>query len=833
MHIATKLRITTAITIAAFVVLISGFVEIYVRSVEAKLNCALDDEIRANSSARAFVRDQYFINHEDIVLSQWDKIKKDSDALLARAKLQFTDNANQQIIDGLIESVEDVSLIFHRLIFNHKEMERTGILCGTRNELDKQLSSQLLVKEVSIRDNIIQLRDKHSEYSQQKHQQLSMISLAISVLAGLVVLLISVWMTRFLARPLQAITASFMALASGNLAQPIPGRNRYDEIGALASAAEVFKDKARQLDEASRYKTEFLANMSHELRTPLNSMLILSKILAENATGNLTTEQTESASIVYEGGTSLLSIINDILELSKIEAGQIDIHYETKTFRRFTEQFSRQFRHVAAQKGIEFQIKLDPGLPEAIHTDWGKITQIVRNLVGNAMKFTERGSVHLWICRSSLLPVTNIALPSSKEWLVFQIRDTGIGIDADKHEHIFEAFRQADGSTNRKYGGTGLGLAISRRYAILLGGMLNLESTLGMGSTFRFFLPMSHVQMTEPKRDIGDGSNNNNTSYFDSYFSRRNITCIAVDDDANNLYALRQILGHRVHRLWTASDGQQALNLLEENPDTNLILLDIMMPVLNGYETMRAIRAQSRFDALRIIALTARALPEDRERCMSYGANHYLAKPLVPAHLLSAIIDCLGNDTQNATIDPSSANTAPPRVEPSGAAHDPDPTPLLDPMGLPINILIIDPNMRTLYSLAQAMKPFVQRCLLAAHCKKAMELLGQCEMGAIVLDPQALSIDGQACLAALRSNPRASHLPIIILSATDAPEETQEYRQAGASGYVSKSATPSSEEHMERSVVRRAPRSREGRTFCRCPQPYRGLRQNVRQPSTA
>ena len=617
------------------------------------------------------------------------------------------------------------------------------------------------------------------------------VSFAVSVLAGLVMLFLSVWMTRSLAGPLQAITASFRALTSGHLDQPIPGRDRHDEIGALAGAAEVFKDKARQLENASLYKTEFLANMSHELRTPLNSMIILSKIFAENATGNLSTEQTESASIVYESGTSLLAIINDILELSKIEAGHIDIYHETKTFRRFAGQFSRQFRHVAAQKGIEFYVKLDPALPEAMHTDWGKIAQVVRNLVGNAIKFTEKGSVHLWIGHSPPGPAADAALPTGpEEWLVFQVQDTGIGIDADKHDQIFEAFRQADGSTSRKYGGTGLGLAISRRYAALLGGRLTVESTLGMGSTFRFFLPMNPLQIADPKQDIGDSSNNDNTSYFDSYFSTRNIKCLVVDDDANNLYAIRRILGHRMHRLWTASDGQQALHVLEENPDIHLVLLDIMMPVLNGYETMRAIRAQPRFDALRIIALTARALPEDRERCLNYGANHYLAKPVIPARLLSTIIVCLGDFAQVAIAatpsiaDPRSLQVDPPNV-PSNTS---DRMPLLDSTGVPINLLIIDPDMRALYSLAQTMKPWVRRCLLAAHGKKAMELLNQCEIGAIVLDPQAASVEAGGCLAALRSNPRTSHLPIIVLSATNTPEEMQPYWQAGASECIAKSA---------------------------------------------
>ncbi|KOR27565.1 hypothetical protein TI03_06625, partial [Achromatium sp. WMS1] len=221
------------------------------------------------------------------------------------------------------------------------------------------------VAEISILSSQLRILTLNHQREVQTHLHNSIatteqISLLVSMLVVLVMIFLSWKMTRALAVPLQAITKSFAELTKGKLDQPIPNRNRQDEIGALAKAAEVFKDKARQLADASRYKTEFLANMSHELRTPLNSMLILSRMLAENTIGNLSTEQVESATIVYESGTALLAIINDILDLSKIEAGKIDVHRETNTFLHFSKQLNRQFTPLAMQKGINFYIDMQP-----------------------------------------------------------------------------------------------------------------------------------------------------------------------------------------------------------------------------------------------------------------------------------------------------------------------------------------------------------------------------------------------------------------------------------------------------------------------------------------
>ena len=226
-----------------------------------------------------------------------------------------------------------------------------------------------------------------------------------------------------------------------------------------------------ELQRASTYKSEFLANMSHELRTPLNSSLILAKLLAENRDSNLTAEQVKFAETIYSAGNDLLILINDILDLSKIEAGKLDVRPEEISLSRLAEELADVFRPVAQDKGIAFSTSLDAGVPATMVTDPTRLQQVLKNLLSNALKFTERGGVSLRVRREGAR-------------LAFEVKDTGIGIPSEQHEVIFEAFRQADGTTNRKYGGTGLGLSISRDLSRLLGGELTLESAPGRGSTF-------------------------------------------------------------------------------------------------------------------------------------------------------------------------------------------------------------------------------------------------------------------------------------------------------------------------------------------------------------
>jgi CheY-like chemotaxis protein/CHASE3 domain sensor protein len=259
--------------------------------------------------------------------------------------------------------------------------------------------------------------------------------------------------------------------------------NQKDE---LAQAQSVLEQRAAELERANRYKTEFLANMSHELRTPLNSTLILAKLLADNPKGNLSEEQVRYAQTISGAGNDLLTLINDILDLSKIEAGKVEVHVDAIPVATTVEGLVKSLEPQARQKSLALRAAVDDGVPERIHTDGQRLGQILRNLLSNAIKFTERGEVSLRVSRDV------------GGGLAFAVHDTGIGIDPHQHELIFEAFRQADGSTHRKYGGTGLGLSISRDLARLLGGDITVQSAAGEGSTFTLHLPAHHEGPLRP-----------------------------------------------------------------------------------------------------------------------------------------------------------------------------------------------------------------------------------------------------------------------------------------------------------------------------------------------
>jgi signal transduction histidine kinase/DNA-binding response OmpR family regulator len=264
------------------------------------------------------------------------------------------------------------------------------------------------------------------------------------------------------------------------------------------------EDKAAQLALSSKYKSEFLANMSHELRTPLNSMLILSRMLAQNEDRSLTNQHVEFASTIHSAGNDLLSLINDILDLSKVEAGRMEVDMAPVALADIYEDAERAFRQVAEEKGLEFQVEIDPRLPASIVSDEQRLGQILKNLLSNAFKFTHDGGVTLAIGPAPEDQMFgNEALAQAESVIQFAVVDTGVGIPDDKLLAIFEAFQQADGTTSRKYGGTGLGLSISREIARLLGGEIRVSSEVGSGSRFSLFLPMSDRPAEAPPEPVG------------------------------------------------------------------------------------------------------------------------------------------------------------------------------------------------------------------------------------------------------------------------------------------------------------------------------------------
>jgi len=561
----------------------------------------------------------------------------------------------------------------------------------------------------------------------------------------------------------------------------------------IEMARRALEEKAEQLALTSKYKSEFLANMSHELRTPLNSLLILSKLLADNAQGNLNEKQVEFARTINSAGSDLLNLINDILDLSKVESGTVTIEVGEMPMAHLKQHMERTFRQLAADKELSFNVRVDPKLPQTIRTDEKRLQQIVLNLLSNAFKFTSKGSVTLDVrCASKGWSANHPVLRNAERAVEISVIDTGIGIPDDKQKLIFEAFQQADGTTSRKYGGTGLGLSISREIARLLGGELQVRSTPGDGSVFTLYVPLeaqpslgsvpddsamrlensgavipsalptgfevnddrdelgtdpfvliveddptfatilldaahearlkgvvstagagtlAMVRKLQPSAitlDLGladiDGfvlldllKHDPDTSQIPIHVisgvdrsksvigmgafgvtekpaARADLVSVftslrehaggnkrrrkprgspsplsrplpelagakvlIVDDDIRNIFSLTSVLESHDVEVLHAERGEDGILILEQTPGVDVALIDIMMPEMDGYETMKQIRSHDELADLPLIAVTAKAMKGDRQKCLDAGASDYIAKP-VDIELLLALL---------------------------------------------------------------------------------------------------------------------------------------------------------------------------------------------------
>jgi signal transduction histidine kinase/CheY-like chemotaxis protein/HAMP domain-containing protein len=418
------------------------------------------------------------------------------------------------------------------------------------------------------------------------------------------------------------------------------------------------EEKAQQLARASQYKSEFLANMSHELRTPLNSLLLLARLLADNAEENLTAKQIEFARTIHSAGSDLLSLIDDILDLSKIEAGRMDVEPAELYFSDLRGYVEQAFAPQAEEKGLELQVTLAPDLPDSIMTDPQRLQQILRNLLSNAVKFTEEGTVTLDIGPAG--PEVTFDLPAlvtANQVIAFTVRDTGIGISDEKLSLIFEAFQQADGTTSRRFGGTGLGLKISREYAALIGGAIAVSSKPAVGSTFTLYIPdvlVPDVVISQPMTVVPVARANLPMLRRPAVEVERAIgtsggqldgaTVLIIDDDVRNVFALTSALELHGMTVLYSDNGADGVRLLAEHPEVDIVLMDAMMPDQDGYQTTRAIRRNHRFTDLPVVFLTAKAMPGDRESALMAGATDYITKPVDLDELLELMAAWVSGD---------------------------------------------------------------------------------------------------------------------------------------------------------------------------------------------
>jgi signal transduction histidine kinase/HAMP domain-containing protein/DNA-binding response OmpR family regulator len=411
-------------------------------------------------------------------------------------------------------------------------------------------------------------------------------------------------------------------------------------------ARKALEEKAEQLALTSKYKSEFLANMSHELRTPLNSLLILSDQLSKNADGNLTDKQTEFAKTIHSSGTDLLMLINDILDLSKIESGTVVVDVSELPLTDLHRYVERTFRHVAESKGLDFAVRLSPSLPRAMVTDAKRLQQVIKNLLSNAFKFTRRGGVALEITAADPEALRESpGLAKAESVLAFAVSDTGIGIPLEKQQIIFEAFQQADGSTSRKYGGTGLGLAISREIARLLGGEIHLVSAMGHGSTFTLYLPQTFAPPAAARGTSGEASpvsvpvaliHGAEEDIAPPHMPLNDIvddrdrlapgdrTLLIVENDMAFARLLADVARETGFKVLVTSFGSTALALVRQH-HPSAITLDISLPDMEGWRVLE--RLKSDFET-RHVPVTVITTGEDVRRGRTLGAFDTVGKPI-------------------------------------------------------------------------------------------------------------------------------------------------------------------------------------------------------------
>jgi CheY-like chemotaxis protein/signal transduction histidine kinase/HAMP domain-containing protein len=672
-------------------------------------------------------------------------------------------------------------------------------------------------------------------------------------------------------------------------------------------ARRALEEKATELALTSKYKSEFLANMSHELRTPLNSILILGQQLSENPDGNLTGKQVEFARTIHAAGSDLQNLINDILDLSKIESGTVTVEAEEILVEKLVEVVSRPFRHEAESRQLSFTVEVDPKLEQSIITDSKRLQQILKNLLSNAFKFTERGGVSLRI--SAAGEGARIKEPSGA--IAFEVSDTGIGIPAEKQKLIFEAFQQADASTSRKYGGTGLGLAISRELATLLGGEIRVRSTVGAGSTFTLYLPqkyagpagavlssmisnarrgaapsvppaslpeevvesipdqrleiepgdailliveddphygriimdlahdkgfkvlvattgaeavelarqyqpsavsldiflpdmlgwavLSHlkkdpltrhipVQIVSLDEDRQHGLASGAFSFITKPASSRDLEAaltrlrnyaeprrrriLVVEDDAAEQVSIAALLDHHDIEIATAGTGADALANLRDQP-FDCVVLDLKLPDMSGFELLELISKDRRLSELPVVVFTGRELSAEEDLRLRTMARSIVVKGVEsPERLLDETSLFLHRVIADLPLEKQRM------IE---RLHSSDE----DLIGR--TVLVVDDDPRNIFALSSVLERRGMKVLTATTGKEALALIESTpELAIVLMDIMMPEMDGYQVIAVIRDKPRLRRLPIIALTAKAMKGDREKCLEAGASDYLAK-----------------------------------------------
>jgi signal transduction histidine kinase/DNA-binding response OmpR family regulator/HAMP domain-containing protein len=669
----------------------------------------------------------------------------------------------------------------------------------------------------------------------------------------------------------------------------------------VEQAQQELQAQAESLAMASRYKSEFLSNMSHELRTPLNSLLLLARGLADNKDNSLRDDQVQSAQIIYQSGYDLLDLINEILDLSKIEAGRMELNVETTLIEHLSESIQVNFNHLAEEKGLKLEVIVDSNAPESIRTDRKRLEQIIKNLLSNAIKFTDEGSIQ----------VTFTATSNKERYaLAVRVTDTGIGIPANEHGHVFEAFKQADGSSTRKFGGTGLGLSISRQLASLLGGKIQLQSEPGKGSTFCVLLPSeapltNKGESSNALQQSGGGVKEKTPHKTEIADDRDEIedgdrTILIVEDDLTFLNILMQESYKHKFKCLASATGEDALKLaVKYRP--NAIILDLMLPDMSGWQILEQLKQN--IETRHIPVHIASVLDPDYT-AMRRGAAGYLQKPASQENLedvlarLDRIVDCKTRDLLIVEDDESSRHAITQLISDSGIeideaetgkaaleaiknkrydcvildlglpdmdghellkqiAADPDienppvviytgrelsheeelklrdysdsiiikdarsEERLLDEVSLflhrvisdlPDNkreqierlyntdallkdkkIMVIDDDMRTLFAVTRLLTEHGMDVIKADSGERALEILAETpNVDLILVDMMMPGLDGYQTMQRIRNQKQLESIPIIALTAKAMPEDRQQCINAGANDYMAKPVEPTS-----------------------------------------